>query len=167
MFPSTQTVLGWLHSIIDPPYLLYIMTDIFADQEKPMRDFSRHFKNIFDSVQPDSIWGPGEGAEDKECALLLQWLMFISLSSSSPAEKEEKRIGSHSRVRRLTRQAVWVLLNSGIATRRTSWPSAPREGGACNWSLNYTPCHPCNYSTPVAKTYVDRKRSHKMYTEHF
>lgn len=54
-----------------------------------------------------------------------QWLMFISLSSSSSAEKAEKLTGSHSRVRRLTRQAVWVLLNSGIVTKRTSWPSGP------------------------------------------
>lgn len=54
-----------------------------------------------------------------------QWLMFISLSSSSLAEKAEKLTGSHSRVRKLTRHAVWVLLNSGIVTKRTSWPSGP------------------------------------------
>lgn len=53
-----------------------------------------------------------------------QWLMFISLSSSS-AEKAEKVTGSHSRVRKLTRHAVWVLLKSGTVTKRTSWPSAP------------------------------------------
>lgn len=64
------------------------------------------------------------------CAVLCvdmdpQWLMFISLSSSSSAEKAENLTGSHSRVRRLTRHAVWVLLNSGTVTKRTSWPSAP------------------------------------------
>lgn len=53
-----------------------------------------------------------------------QWLMFISLSSSS-AEKAEKVTGSHSRVHKLTRQTVWVLLKSGTVTKRTSWPSAP------------------------------------------
>lgn len=67
-----------------------------------------------------------------------QWLMFISLSSSSSAEKAEKLTGSHSRVRKLIRQAVWVLLNSGIETKRTSWPSGPgrrREEEEVCWHI--------------------------------
>lgn len=55
-----------------------------------------------------------------------QWLMFISLSSSSSAaEKAENLTGSQPKVRRLTRQAVCVLLKSGTVTRRTSCPQGP------------------------------------------
>lgn len=86
-----------------------------------------------------------------------QWLMFISLSSSSSAEKAENLTGSQSKVRRLTRQAVWVLLKSGIVTRRTSWPLGP--GGKKK-------DHQCKYSVGTKnifcsendlKLYLDRK----------
>lgn len=54
--------------------------------------------------------------------------MFISLSSSSSssaAENAENLTGSQSKVRRLTKQAVCVLLKSGTVTRRTSCPQGP------------------------------------------
>lgn len=58
-----------------------------------------------------------------------QWLMFISLSSSSWAQKAEKLTGSQLRVRKLTRHAVWVLLKSGMVTSRTSWSLGPERKG--------------------------------------
>lgn len=75
-------------------------------------------------VMSDHSWYAQKDCQHRRVCVCVsqvdQWLIFISLSSSSLAEKEEKLIGSHSSVRRFTRQAARVLQNSGMAIRRTS-----------------------------------------------
>ena len=47
--------------------------------------------------------------------------------SSSSAPKPEKLMGWQARLRRFTRQAVWVVLKSGTATNNTVWSSVPAK----------------------------------------